>query len=111
MGRILIVPWDYTVPESQQIKDLANEICRNELPGIFNWALEGLKQLNRNNGFVTPSRNKEIISEYRRDSDPVRAFLEDHYDYALNAYGRGLLGRPGRIGLMGEPGEWIWNNE
>ncbi|MFC1762968.1 phage/plasmid primase, P4 family [Planctomycetota bacterium] len=85
--RLLLVPWEYTVPEDLQIKDFAGEICKKELPGILNWALAGLASLNSHNGFVKPSRTEELIAEYRRDSDPTRTFLEDHFAFAPNAIG------------------------
>jgi len=85
--RILLVPWDHVVPADQQIKDLAREICSRELPGIFNWALRGLASLNHNNGFVQPGRTEDLLEEYRRDSDPVRAFLLENYTFAPNGLG------------------------
>lgn len=85
--RILLVPFEKTIPEERQVKNLAAEIIANELPGIFNWALEGLRKLNRANGFALPDRSKVLLEDYRRDADPARAFLLEHYTYGPNAYG------------------------
>src|SRR5262249_35032700 len=51
-----------------------------EAPGILNWALEGMRQL-RENGmrFVEPTVCRAALQEHRVDSDPARAFLEEHY--------------------------------
>jgi len=84
--RILLVPFDKVVAEEQQIKGLAEELKR-EASGIFNWALRGLADLNRNNGFAKPARHGKMIDEYRKDSDPTRAFLLERYAFYPEAYG------------------------
>jgi P4 family phage/plasmid primase-like protien len=85
--RILLVPFDKMVPEDRQIKGLGQEIAKEELPGIFNWGMDGLRSLNRNNGFVKPARTDDLLEEYRRDSDPSRAFLADSFTQSPNAAG------------------------
>jgi len=84
--RILLMPFERVVPEAQQVKGLATEL-KKELSGIFNWALQRLDNLNRNNGFAKPARHGELIDEYRKDSDPCRAFLLDNYAFFPNTYG------------------------
>jgi putative DNA primase/helicase len=79
--RILLVPFDYKVEEKSQIKNLAHEL-KTELPGILNRALQGLDRLNKN-GFTQPQGQKDLIEEYRRDTDPARAFLLDSYEASL----------------------------
>jgi putative DNA primase/helicase len=81
--RILLVPFDKTIPEGQQVKTLAEELKR-ELSGVFNWALEGLKRLNHNFGFAVPADSERLIEEYRRDADPCRAFLQERYSVSGN---------------------------
>ncbi|MHC4647184.1 MAG: DNA primase family protein [Planctomycetota bacterium] len=81
--RMLVVPFDKVIPYDQQIKDLADQLKR-ELPGILNWALEGLADLTKAGGFTMPRRHVELLNEYRRDADPARAFLEDYYAYSSN---------------------------
>jgi putative DNA primase/helicase len=83
--RILLVPFDKTFDEEQQDKNLAQEITNKELPGIFNWALDGLRSLNKSHGFVSPARNDRLLEEYRCDSDPTRAFLVEHFTASPNA--------------------------
>lgn len=84
--RILLVPFEKTIPEESQVKNLAGEIIATELPGVFNWALEGLRKLHRM-GFTLPDKSKGLLEEYRRDADPARAFLLENYLYSPNAYG------------------------
>jgi len=75
--RILLVPFDKIIPDNQQIKTLATEL-KKERPGIFNWAVEGLADLSIK-GFTEPGDSKELMEQYRQDSDPARAYLLGHY--------------------------------
>jgi putative DNA primase/helicase len=43
--RFLIIPFNVTIPEHEQDKELAKKIIDNELSGVFNWVLSGLKRL------------------------------------------------------------------
>jgi len=76
--RLLFVPFENSYPEHRQNPNLAEELSE-ELPGIFNWAFEGLKQLQRSGRFTQPAKCKQAISDYRRDVNPARAFLLDNY--------------------------------
>lgn len=48
-----------------------------ELPGIFNWAIQGLHQLTRRGHFTPPASGEALASEVRRLASPYQAFLED----------------------------------
>ena len=50
-----------------------------ELPGIFNWALDGLARLEAQGTFTTPATQETIQAEMRSLGSPVREFLEDVY--------------------------------
>ena len=80
--RILYVPFDFVVDEKDQDKDLAEKLNR-ESSGILNWSLVGLDRLNRQ-GFTEPQGQKELMEEYRRDADPARAYLKEHYATSSN---------------------------
>lgn len=49
----------------------------DELPGILNWALAGLKRLNANGRFTVPKSSEELTAEIRRQQSPVQGFLDD----------------------------------
>jgi len=49
-----------------------------ELPGIFNWALEGLKRLYEKEIFTISNSMRRSKAEYRDDNDPIRAFIEEN---------------------------------
>lgn len=85
--RILLVPFPKIIEDERQIKDLAEQLKR-ELPGIFNWALDGLDKLNKTGRFIEPQESKALLEEYRRNSDPARAFLLENYIYSPNGCGQ-----------------------
>ena len=63
-------------PEEQKpelIQDL-----KKEIPGIFNWALEGLERLSEQEWQMTRSRFMEgCHDEFRRATNPLQIFLEE----------------------------------
>ena len=50
---------------------------KEELPGFFNWALEGLTMLLEDNGFQMTKTVEETREQYIRASSPVKAFAMD----------------------------------
>lgn len=84
--RILLIPFDRVIADDMQIKDYAERL-KKERPGILNWALKGLRALNKNGGFMMPENSKELLEEYRRDADPARAFLLENYTMSLDGDG------------------------
>jgi P4 family phage/plasmid primase-like protien len=84
--RLIFVPFENIYPEHRQNPDLADELSE-ELPGIFNWALAGLKRLRQAGHFVQPERCKQAMAEYRRDVNPARTFLLDNYTAGLEYEG------------------------
>lgn len=75
--RFLIIPFDVTVPEHKRNPNLAKEIIAEELSGVFNWVLEGLQQLLKQNGFSDCQAARRMLDLYRKESDSVAMFLED----------------------------------
>ena len=56
--------------------DLSEELCQ-ELPGIFNWALDGLQKLRGRRRFLQPSASKDAIQELEDLASPIGAFLRE----------------------------------
>jgi putative DNA primase/helicase len=50
---------------------------RSQLPGLLNWALMGLAQLEQRCRFTQPTSSDEAISSLRDLASPVRAFIRD----------------------------------
>lgn len=82
--RIILIPWRVTIREKDQNKlflkaEHTDWPLRPELPGIFNWAIEGLKRLRERGHFMIPEVCRDAVNEYRMESDHARAFLTDEY--------------------------------
>lgn len=75
--RFLLIHFNVTIPEADRDPQLASIIIKDELPGVFNWALEGLKRLLDNKKFTESEAIKLAVTEYRMNSDTVHLFLED----------------------------------
>jgi putative DNA primase/helicase len=75
--RFLIVPFDVTIPEEEQDVDLAAKIIAEELPGVFNHVLVGLKRILECRKFSDSEKAKQAVEDYKRESDSVRMFLDD----------------------------------
>ncbi len=65
-------------------RELVNKLTTpEELSGILNWALEGYDRLRANGWNFTHTESTEKIAEfYKRESDPVWAFVEDEVEEA-----------------------------
>ncbi len=48
-----------------------------ELPGIFNWAYQGYKELLYFGNFTETEEQKQIMKAFRQQSNPVECFVED----------------------------------
>jgi putative DNA primase/helicase len=49
----------------------------SELPGILNWALEGLDHLTRRGRFVQPASGLDLLSAADENASPLGVFVED----------------------------------
>jgi phage/plasmid-associated DNA primase len=74
--RLVPVPFNITIPEDKQDKRLTEKLAK-ELPGIFNWALKGLKRLHQQGRFTESAMVKAATEEYKLECNPVRLFLTD----------------------------------
>lgn len=75
--RFLIIPFDVTIPEAEQDKELSKKIIESELSGVFNWVLKGLNRLLSQKGFSKSSAIEQQIEAYKTESDSVKMFLDD----------------------------------
>jgi putative DNA primase/helicase len=58
-------------------KTLENRLSE-ELAGIFNWALEGLRRLDERGYFVQPESAEGIVESQREEGAPHQAFIDEH---------------------------------
>ncbi|CAA7392074.1 DNA primase family protein [Chryseobacterium fistulae] len=82
--RFLIVPFDVTIPQQEQDKNLHTKIIENELSGVFNWVLGGLNRLLEQKRFSDCEAVQKAVEQYRMESDSVQMFLHEH-SYQISA--------------------------
>ena len=75
--RIVLIDFPVQIPVERRRPDheLLSEL-RAELPGIFNWALEGYRQWKRN-GLQAPRLILESIQEYKLENDILQQFFDE----------------------------------
>ena len=74
--RWIIIPFDRCFEGESEDRGLEDKL-KNELSGIFNLALEGLKRLTENGAFTEPSAVKEALESYKIQNDSILAFLKE----------------------------------
>jgi putative DNA primase/helicase len=74
--RMIVLPFNVTIPVERQ-DPLLRERLKGELPGILRWALEGRRRFLSRGRFEIPGTCAALLSDYKRDSNPASAFLED----------------------------------
>ncbi|QLZ68467.1 hypothetical protein FOLKNPGA_01246 [Legionella sp. PC1000] len=84
--RFIIIPFEVTIPEQEQDKQLAQKIIKNELSGVFNWVLQGLGRLLQKKHFTESETVKLARDKYEKESDSVKLFLEEegYFPHLMN---------------------------
>lgn len=75
--RFLIIVFDQTITEEEKDPHLAENIIQHELPGVFNWVLEGLNRLLKQGDFTKCAAIIHAVEDFRKKSDSVNLFLDD----------------------------------
>jgi putative DNA primase/helicase len=78
--RLIIIPFRVTIPDKEQDKTFALKIIKQELPGVFNWIIAGLKRLLKTEKFTESDIVNETIAAYKRESDSVVCFADEQPD-------------------------------
>lgn len=73
--RLIIIPFFRSVPPDQLDNHLIDKLI-TELPGIFNWALLGLKRLQKQGEFTQTDEMKQLVENYQQENDIEKAFLD-----------------------------------
>lgn len=76
--RWLIIPFDVTIPKTEQDSELHTKIIETELSGVFNWVLEGLNRLLEQKRFSECEAAQKAVEQYKIESDSVQMFLNEH---------------------------------
>ncbi|WP_345952396.1 phage/plasmid primase, P4 family [Mucilaginibacter sp. PAMB04168] len=75
--RFLMVPFNVTIPEHKQDKELANKIISSELSGVMNLVILGLKRLLDQKRFTQSVAADNLNEYFKKQSDTVQLFLEE----------------------------------
>lgn len=76
--RWVIIPFAVHKLKLQQDKDLAKKIIADELPGVFNWILEGLKRILKQRDFSPCKASDAAREAYRTEADTLGQYLSEY---------------------------------
>ncbi len=74
--KVMILNFDRRFSEEEMDKELIGKLL-TELPGIFNWALDGARRLLEQETFTTDDGIKEDTEKFMSSMNPVLIFLEE----------------------------------
>ena len=78
--RLLIIPFKVVIPPEERDVDLRSKIATSELPGVLNWALEGLQRyVARGCKFSIPASVQAVVDKHRIESDVLGLWLDEHW--------------------------------
>ena len=77
-NRLLIIKMDRIIEAVEQDRDLL-KLLGAEMPGIFAWAIGGARVLLKRGGeFTIPIGREEVLTGWRRETNPVLDWLDDN---------------------------------
>jgi putative DNA primase/helicase len=82
--RVHLVPFLVSIPAHSVERDFRERRLARELPGILNWALNGLADY-LENGLAPPPSVLASTNEYRSDMDVIGQWIEERCDVDPNA--------------------------
>lgn len=78
VDRCIIIWFNRIFKEEERDEFLSNNLIQNELEGIFQWSIQGLIDLEKNNGkFKIPKSSGRAIDKFIKQSDQIKLFFED----------------------------------
>lgn len=84
--RVGLIEWRFDVDKAKPRRDtrLAERLIA-ELPGIFNWAVEGLRRFRGRGNFEIPLESQELLRAYQKSEDGFRRFIDECCCQGVNA--------------------------
>lgn len=82
-NRLILIPCDRIFSEAEKNRDLVETLKREELPGIFNWCLIGLKRLRERKMFEQHSFIKEAVGDLEDANNPSNLFFREHIEIVM----------------------------
>ncbi len=80
--RLILLPFRVQIGTKDRVTGMDKPswwVATGEMPGVFNWAMEGLRRLRRQGRFTDPSVCRAALDEYRLEVNPARRFLTEHF--------------------------------
>jgi len=74
--RLKLIPFNRTFSDAEKDIHLLDKL-RDELPGILNWALDGLSRLRAQGAFSPAAAADNAANDYRRESNPIAQWLAE----------------------------------
>ena len=75
--RWIVVPFENVFEGKDAKRNILDEICtETEMSGLFNWAIEGLRQLEKQNDYSECMSLEEIKDFMTQGKNPVREFVD-----------------------------------
>lgn len=87
--RVCMIPFNVSIPPKMQDLDLEEKILK-ELPGILNWALDGLKKYLDVGKLVLPNCVTDANKLYKKEFDSISSFIDGCIEINNNST---ILGR------------------
>lgn len=78
--RMIPIPFRKEIDEGNQISGLdKDEWWTVEVPGILNWAIRGLIELESQDRFILPNASRALLGQSVLESNPAKEFLSNDY--------------------------------
>lgn len=90
--RLIILPFNKTYLEDQIDLDLSDKLIATEIPGVMNWAIEGLERLLARGKFEKNSVSNQAKELFKKESCSVYAFYRRYFNIANNEEAGNLKG-------------------
>ena len=85
--RMVVLPMNVVIEEADKDYSILDKLA-NELPGVMNWALDGLRKLHNNGYNISETIDmKAIVEEHKRESNPTKIFIDDFCEVDTNERG------------------------
>ncbi len=83
--RLLIVPCERRFQEHEKDRTIHDKLMK-ELPGIFNWVVEGLRRLKSRGSFKKYDFIINAVDELESENNPSNLFFQEHIEISMGSY-------------------------
>jgi len=75
--RLRVIHFPVQIPKSERDPNLADRIIKEEMPGVFNWAVKGLSKIINSNRVKESKEGLRVKAEHRLECDREGTFLHE----------------------------------